>query len=180
LGEQGGYTIIIQRVGSINNANGHVVRTTDNPGGSITHSYDASGNLLTSDYDGIELTMKYDAWGRKTELNDPSAGLYTYGYDAYGQAIVETTPKGKTTMQYDNYGKTILKHVEGKTAAEKTDTKSVYLYNPTTKLLDKIEVTDPFFGNSSYEYLYDNKRRVYFSRENLPFGLILFLRCYEK
>jgi RHS repeat-associated protein len=152
------------------NANGHVVRTTDFPGGSITHSYDASGNLLTSNYDGIVLTMKYDAWGRKIELNDPSAGLYTYGYDAYGQAIVETTPKGKTTMQYDNYGKTILKHVEGNTAAEKTDTKSVYLYNPTTKLLDKIEVTDPFFGNSSYEYLYDNNRRVYFSKENLPFA----------
>ena len=150
------------------NANGHTIGTTDLPGGSIRYSHDANGNMLRSDYEGIVLTMEYDLWGRKTHLNDTSAGDYTYRYNAFGETVYESTPKGNTEFTIDNFGKIIEKHIVGNSTAEKTDIHTNYIFDPNTKLLKYLKVFDPYNGDSSYEYQYDDKRRLIATTENLP------------
>ena len=83
---------------------GNVVSITD-PGGTINYTYYANGSMKEADYGGHKVTTKIDEWGRKIELNDPSAGLYTYKYNEIGQILEETTPyNGKNAYTYNKNG----------------------------------------------------------------------------
>ncbi len=161
-------------------ANGQTITTTDNPGGTITYKYDASGNLLESDYDGIKTTMVYDNWSRKISLTDSSSGTFAYTYNAYGELKTETAPKGMTTYTYDGLsGRVLTKSVEGLTAADGTDIVSNYNYNPATKLLESLTVTNPNDGNSAFAYTYDAQLRLYKTEETqnlLPTGTAIFTK----
>ena len=149
------------------NANGHQVSATDTPGGIILFKYDALGNLIESNYEGIKNIISYDNWGRKTSLFDTSAGNYTYKYDAYGSTIFESTPKGKTTIKYDAVGKVLQKNIIGNTDEDHTNILSEYEYDNSTKLLKHIKVTNPFDGDSYYDYKYDNLLRMVVTSERL-------------
>lgn len=135
------------------NSNGHQMSSSDN-GGTIIYTYYADGNLKTSNFDGTVLEMEYDIYGRKTQLKDPSAGKYNYSYNIYGELLTETTPKGNTTYIYDNFGKILQKRILGLTPAEKTDITSIYSYD-ADRLLTNMSVTNPFGGNSNYNYQID-------------------------
>lgn len=151
---------------STKNANGHVITATDN-GGSIHYKYYADGNLKESDFEGNKITMTYDEWGRKTSLSDPSAGQYSYTYYATGEAFEETTPKGKTTYVLNDSGKLIEKTIVG----DLTNSKSTYVYDPTTKLLTSSKFVDLIDGYvTDYSYGYDNYKRLNFSDENKYIG----------
>ncbi|WP_298304229.1 RHS repeat-associated core domain-containing protein [Flavobacterium sp.] len=136
-------------------ANGLTYKSEDSPGGTIFYKYDANGNLLESDYDGIKTKIKYDNWGRKSELEDTSAGIYTYSYDAFGRVKTETTPKGSTTITYDNGGRVLTKTLTGLTPADATSMVATYVYDNTTKWLTNLSITNTIDGNSSYDYSYD-------------------------
>lgn len=137
------------------NANGDLMSSTETPGGIIRYEYDAEGKLLKSIYDETEMTIIYDAWGRKIEMNDPSGGIYKYKYNPYGELLEEETLKGYTRNRYDAIGKLLTKQVIGKTVEDRTNIFNVYTYDPIYKWLTKIDVTNEFDGNSVYEYSYD-------------------------
>lgn len=145
---------------TVKNANGHVVNTTELADGStantINYSYDANGNLLISNYSGTGMTMKYDLWGRKTDLIDPAAGTTKYKYNGYGEMLEEINPKGsKTTLTYNAVGKPLTKVEVSAVTADATNTSTAYTYDGTRKLLNSMVVTDPYGGNSNYSYSYD-------------------------
>jgi RHS repeat-associated protein len=141
---------------TIKNANGHTISAEDNPGGIITYKYDALGNMLESDYGGVKVKVKYDNWGRKSELEDTSAGVYKYTYNAFGELLTDETPKGITSYTLDPVGKPLTKRIVGKTTNDRTDILNTYTYDTTFKWLKKINVVNVYDGNGSFEYFYDS------------------------
>ncbi|GAA4769465.1 MULTISPECIES: RHS repeat-associated core domain-containing protein [Flavobacterium] len=142
-------------VSTTKNANGHIMSTTDN-GGTITYTYYANGGLKTSNFEGTTISTKYDEWGNKIELNDPSAGLYKYEYYPTGEIYKEITPKGETVYNLDNTGKLQEKTISG----DLTETKIVHTYDGTTKLLTSTDFYDVDGENIQYTYEYDQFNRI--------------------
>jgi RHS repeat-associated protein len=85
---------------------GNTISTTDN-GGTVQFLYNAAGQQIKASYAGNSVTTKYDEWGRKSELNDPSNGKYTYEYDSFGRAKKTVSPKGEKVYNYNNFGQLI-------------------------------------------------------------------------
>ena len=133
------------------NANGQVISATDSPGGTISYKYDADKNLTESDYEGVKVTIQYDNWGRKTQLEDSSAGIYTTTYNAFGETLTETTPKGSTTYTLSPVGKLLTKAISG----DGTSITSTNTYDPINKRVTNIAVVNRNDGNSNYAYSYD-------------------------
>jgi RHS repeat-associated protein len=111
---------------------GNILSSTDK-GGTIKFSYNAAGEQVKAQYAENTVTTKYDAWGRKSEFNDPSNGKYTYVYDVFGKIRIVRSPKG-------------LKQ---------------YNYNGLEQLINQIELSVD--GNSTEKeinFTYDNKGRL--------------------
>ena len=143
------------------NALGQTIQIQD-PGGMITYSYFANGEMKTSNYDGITQTMEQDGWGRKTKLTDPSAGVYQYEYDGFGQLTKEITPKGTTQYTFDAFGKLEQKKITG----DGTSLSYVYAYDPVTKLVKSMNLTNSDGNNAVYSYTYDSNKRLSSSMED--------------
>jgi len=156
----------VKTVTTTKNSLGNVISLTDN-GGTIYYEHFANGNLKKSTFNGIETTIKQDGWGRKTELNDPSAGIFLYEYNEFGELKKENNLlKGVTTYSLDTFGKVTEKTIVG-TNGDTTNSKTTYTYNPTTKLLTSArfdDLTGGFFTN--YAYVYDNYKRLFTSEES--------------
>ena len=153
---------------SVKNAIGNTVSLTEDVGGTVTYGYFANGNLKQTTYQGQSTDITQDAWGRKKSLNDPSAGLFSYEYTGFGDIKKETTPNGTTDYTYTTTGKIESKWIKDNLSSNFTNTniKSTYEYfDTTTKLLKSITVVNPNDGDSKYEYLYDNYKRLYFNKE---------------
>lgn len=84
----------------------NIIASTDE-GGTITFGYNAVGEQITSQYAGSQVITKYDAWGRKSEFNDPSNGVYTYEYNSFGQPLKVVSPKGTKEYAYNSSGQLI-------------------------------------------------------------------------
>ena len=142
---------------------GNVIKIQD-PGGIVNYTYYPNGTIKTASYGGNIVSTAIDAWGRKTQLSDPSAGNYAYLYNLYGELTKETSPNGITYNFYDGNGKLVEKKVEGNL----TSLTATYYYHPTTKQLISIEGFD-HLNNKNYKYLYKYdtyKRLNYISEEN--------------
>lgn len=151
------------------NASGKTLSLTENTGGTINYKYFANGNLKESEYQNVVTTISQDGWGRKKELIDPSAGTYSYEYFPFGEIKKETTPKGTTDYTYYPNGKIWTKHVKDNisTAFTNTNILSEYFYDTgVTELLEKIEVTNPNDGNCTYNYFYDDYKRLNRTKED--------------
>jgi RHS repeat-associated protein len=139
------------------------VKTVTDPGGTITYTYHPNNELKTASYNDNVVSILIDGWGRKTELNDPSAGKYTYTYNAFGELIQETTPTGVTDYTLDTNGKTLQKKITG----NETNMTINYTYDGTTKMLTAISGVDAQFGKSyQYTYSYDGYQRPVSVLEN--------------
>lgn len=150
---------------TIKNSIGNIISKTDN-GGTINYQYYANGNLKQSDFGGVIVSLEQDGWGRKTKLFDPSAGTYQYQYNEYGEVKKEVTPKGETTYLIDDFGKITQKTIIG-TGGDATNTKTVYTYSPTTKLITNTRYDDFVTGLfTTYTYGYDNYKRLNFNDES--------------
>ena len=142
---------------------GNIVRLQD-LGGTINYTYFANGAMKSANYGDHAVTIKIDEWGRKKELNDPSAGKYTYEYNILGETTKETTPKGYTKYQYDAVGKVMGKKVSG----DQTDLALNYVYDNTTKLLMSMSGVDAVNNNNyAYTYAYDRYKRPQSVSENM-------------
>ena len=144
-------------------AMGNIVKLKD-PGGTINYTYFANGTMKSANYGDHAVTTKIDEWGRKKELNDPSAGKYTYEYNILGETTKETTPKGYTEYQYDAVGKVTRKKVSG----DQTDLALNYVYDNITKLLMSMSGVDAVNNNNyAYTYAYDRYKRPQSVSENM-------------
>jgi len=109
---------------------GNTVSVTD-PGGTINYDYYGNSNLKSATYNGSTVSITQDGWGRKIQVDDPSAGSFSYSYNGFGEIIEENTPNGDTNWTYSNIGKLERKEVVG----NKTDMTLDYTYDPTHKFL---------------------------------------------
>ncbi len=144
---------------------GNTISVTD-PGGTINYKYYGSGNLKTANYNGVIVSLEQDNWGRKKKLTDPSAGVYQYEYNGFGEITKEKTPKGETNYTYSTIGKLEKKTIIG----DDTDIKVLYNYNSTSKVLDKITMTNADGNHSTYNYTYDNLYRIKETEESNPYA----------
>lgn len=145
----------VKSVTTTRNSLGQVMSVQD-PGGTIAYSYFANGNLQTTTYNGLTQTIEQDGWGRKTKLTDPSAGIYTYAYNEFNDITNETNPKGSIDFTYDVFGKLLSKSIQG----DNTDMGYTYTYDPSTKLLSSLQLTNADGNNAQYTYTYDEHKRI--------------------
>lgn len=162
----------------VKNSLGNIVSSSDN-GGTILYQHYANGNLKQSNFSGVIVAVEQDGWGRKTKLSDPSAGIYTYHYNEFGELTKEITPKGETTYVLDNFGKLTQKTIIGN-AGDPTNTKTVYQYHPTTKLLTNTRFDDFTAGfHTLYTYQYDHYKRVIASEESGPHAIFQWATTFD-
>lgn len=144
------------------NASDNIISITENPGGSqVTYDYFANSNLKSTTTSGSTTSIQQDGWGRKKQLNDPSAGIYNYVYNNFGELTSEeVVGKGITTYNLDNNGKLISKTIVG-AGTDTTNTSTTYTYDSSTKLLASslfIDSTNNYtltnnFGYNDYRVL---------------------------
>ncbi|MCD0467646.1 RHS repeat-associated core domain-containing protein [Flavobacterium sp. ENC] len=162
---------------TVKDAIGNVVAVTDTPGGTIKYSYYANGNLKETDYDGIKTSILQDKWGRKIQLDDPSAGIIKYTYNDFDELIKEENNNGITNYKLNAFGKPEEKTIAG----PKTNSRTTYAYNPATKLLTGSTFTDFKNGSTtiSNSYLYDNWQRVNKVIETTPYATFTKIFGYD-
>lgn len=85
---------------------GNVLSSNDK-GGTIQFTFNAAGEQIKAHYAENIVTTKYDAWGRKSEFNDPSNGTYKYEYDGFGQPKKIISPKGTKEYTLNHLGQLI-------------------------------------------------------------------------
>ena len=62
----------------------------------------------------VTFTYTYDAYGNRTQADDPGLGLWRMTYDANGNLLTQTDAKGQvTSFTYDNLNRPTLKTVTG-------------------------------------------------------------------
>ncbi|UZT97986.1 type IV secretion protein Rhs [Chryseobacterium fluminis] len=132
--ELNGYNRITSKT---SDALGNMISSADK-GGTILFSYNAAGEQIRAQYAENIVTTKYDAWGRKSELNDPSNGLYKYEYDIFGQPKKIISPKGTKEYIYNNLGKLITqKEISTSDAGLATNKIISYTYDNKGRIISK-------------------------------------------
>lgn len=145
---------------------GNVVSMFDLPSNEIKYTYFANGNLKESNYDGIKVKMTQDGWGRKIQLDDPSAGIIKYQYNGFGELVTQENKNGITNYTLSPAGRLERKTISGLYTSSKT----TYVYN-TNKLLLKTEFEDGANGKIITDYTYDEHKRVNNKTEKTPYAL---------
>ena len=148
------------------NARGDLLSATD-PGGTILYGLRGDGQptAITAPR-GLRTTFVYDDYGRKTQMNDPSAGTVTYEYDSDGNIHKETDANNLTIIRtYDQYNR-LLKEVSPEMTTDYTyytngllsgsvtnnGTSISYTYNSLLQLTSVTEVVDGNTYSESYQY----------------------------
>ncbi|ASK31573.1 type IV secretion protein Rhs [Chryseobacterium sp. T16E-39] len=143
---------------------GNIISSTD-PGGIINFLYNADGQQIQAKYGDNIVTTKYDAWGRKIELNDPSNGLYKYEYNGFSQPVKLISPKGTKEYSYNNLSQ-LISQTEISTAdnGQATNKTITYTYDDKGRLTLR-SGTSKGKGFSS-NVVYDPQGRVLSTSEN--------------
>ncbi len=142
----------------------NVISSTDK-GGTITFSYNAAGEQIKAQYAENIVTTKYDAWGRKSEFNDPSNGVYKYEYDPFGQAKKIISPKGTKEYAYNALGQ-LISHTEISTTdgGQATNKTISYSYDNKGRVISKSGTSK---GKAySFNVSYDPQGRLLSSSES--------------
>ncbi|REC69762.1 RHS repeat-associated core domain-containing protein [Chryseobacterium rhizosphaerae] len=143
---------------------GNMISSTDK-GGIVKFKYNAAGQQTIAAYEENTVSTKYDAWGRKSEFNDPSNGIYKYEYNGLGQPNKTISPKGTKEYKYNNLGQLIsqkeLSTTDGGQATNKTIS---FTYNNKGLLLGKLCVAKGQI--LTYKFTYDPQGRLLSSVES--------------
>lgn len=143
---------------------GNIISSTD-AGGTIQFSYNAAGKQTKAQYAENIVTTKYDAWGRKSEFNDPSNGLYKYEYDGFGLPKKIISPKGIKEYTYNNLGQLISqKEISTGDNGETTNKNIAFSYDDKGRLISKSGTSNGKAYGSNI--VYDPQGRVLSSSEN--------------
>ena len=140
-------------------ASGNVVSVTD-AGGTITYTLRDDGQPSSITAPGnVSTTFNYDAYGRRTQIVDPSAGTQTdsYLWNSDGSSKFTHTNSNGTVKTYrDKYGRITLIERPG-------EYNTAYTYD-TYGLLSAESSTN----GTGKEYTYDSYDRVIYSKESVP------------
>lgn len=144
----------------VTDATGKTIRSVDS-GGTLHHTYNSNDKIIETKLGStIISTMKYDAYGRQTELVDKNAGTTTYEYDALSQIVKQTNPKGQTTMTYNLLGQDLTR-----TGPEGTTS---YEYYPSgTAAVNKVKKITSFTSGNTQDFTYNNLGRVLTEAETI-------------
>ncbi len=141
-----------------------VLTGASDPGGTISYAIRPDGQPATTTAPGsVVTTFGYDAYGRQTSINDPSAGTKTFSESYVNNLLVQVTTdaNGKTiTTNYDRYGRV--------TSVNRPEFNSIYSYN-TDGLL--VNVTS--LNSTSRSFEYDAYGRFSKIRETVPDGMYI-------
>ena len=144
------------------NVRGHLLSITD-PGGTVSYSMRPDGqpekiSMLNSG----TTSFKYDVYGNRTEIDDPSAGVQTdtLSYLEDGSSIHEhTNPNGSIVTLTDSLGRVTMKRIRGEYDIR-------YLYSQRYKH----QLLAEYAGATSKTYTYDRFDRVATMKETAPDG----------
>lgn len=163
------------------------VSSSSDAGGEISFTYNALGQNLTANYEGNVVETHYDAWGRKSEFNDPANGTYKYEYTGLGDIRKETSPKGNKQYTYMPNGLLETIH-EVSDDGTSTDKNITLTYNNKSQLTSK---TGTSLGNP-YQHVYDyysdgrlksdieNSNERQFYNSNITYDGIGRIKRYDK
>ncbi len=144
-----------------------IISLTETPGGTINYSYFPNGNLKSTNCNGATILIIQDGWGRKKELNDPSAGNRKYEYNNYGELTKEeVVGKGEIIYNLNGVGKLLTKTIKDASGGVKS--LSTYTYDPTNKIIKTIRLDD--YANSTFStnsFQYDSFNNVIEDSEEL-------------
>ncbi len=143
---------------------GNVISSTDK-GGTIIFSYNAAGEQIKAQYGNNTVTTKYNSWGNKSELNDPSNGLYKYEYDGAGQPKKIISPKGTKEYTHNNLGQLItqteVSTIDGGQATSKTIS---FTYDNKGRVISKVGISKGKAYSSNVSF--DPQGRILSSSES--------------
>ncbi len=142
-------------------SNGEVVMVQD-AGGTITYDLRPDGQPSLITVNGVHSTsLTYDEFGRRTQINDPSAGIQTSSivYSSEGNSVsTHTNPNGSIITHMDIYGRTTKIERPGEYTTD-------YVYNSDNLLVSEISS-----NGTSTVYAYDGLDRVVTVTETVPDG----------
>ncbi|WP_164463445.1 RHS repeat-associated core domain-containing protein [Chryseobacterium balustinum] len=143
---------------------GNVLSSNDK-GGTIQFTFNAAGEQIKAQYAENIVTTKYDAWGRKSEFNDPSNGLYKYEYDGFGQPKKIISPKGTKEYAYNNLGQLITqKELSTNDSGQASNKTITYSYDDKGRVISKSGTSKGKAYSSNVSY--DPQGRVLSSSES--------------
>ncbi|MNS25538.1 tRNA(Glu)-specific nuclease WapA precursor [compost metagenome] len=146
-------------------AAGNVISMFDVPSNEIKYTYFANGELKEMNYDGIRTKFLQDGWGRKKQIDDPSAGIFKYTYNDFGELISEENKNGVTSYKLTSEGR-----LDEKTISGLYNSKTKYTYDGTNKLLLNSQFNDGV-NTIKTDYIYDDKKRINTTIETTPFAV---------
>ncbi|MPT36696.1 MAG: hypothetical protein E2604_16825, partial [Flavobacterium sp.] len=141
------------------NAANNVISKSDDisSNSTISQQFFANGGLKQVNFGGSNIAVEQDGWGRKTQLNDPSAGTYKYAYNSLGAITKETTPNGTINYTWDEFGRLAMKEVA---SIDNDFPYAYYMFNPDGTLSSKNTDNANIDGDQVTEaYEYDNFKR---------------------
>ncbi|UZT99167.1 type IV secretion protein Rhs [Chryseobacterium fluminis] len=131
---------------------GNIISSTD-PGGTVQFTYNAAGQQIKAQYEDHIVTTKYDDWGNKIMVNDPSNGEYIYEYGGFMGALLKVkSPKGEKNYQYNSLGQLTLQK-EVSSTGDETDKVINFSYNNKGRLAFKKGTSNG--KDYSYNITYD-------------------------
>lgn len=166
-----GLTVTVSEVngnGRINSSTkdalGNILHSTDK-GGTIVFAYNAAGEQIKAQYAENIVTTKYDAWGRKSEYNDPSNGIYKYEFDGFGQPKKVISPKGIKEYIYNNLGQLISqKEISTVDGGQSTNKTIAFTYDDKGRMVSKTGTSKGKVYSSNI--VYDSHGRILSSSES--------------
>lgn len=131
---------------------GNIVSSTDK-GGTIQFSYNAAGQQITAQYEENIVTTKYDDWGNKIYVEDPSTGIYQYEYQGFmGSLSRIISPKGEKRYEYNALGQ-LIRQFEKSTTGSETDKTISFSYDGKGRVISKSGTSKgkTYSSNISYD-----------------------------
>ena len=99
-----------------------LVESKTDRGGTIYYTYNAEGKPVSISAGGATTEFKYDSYGNRISIKDPSAGTIVSSYYANGLLKSQTNAKGdRTTFEYDALGR--------RTKETETEAANKYVYD---------------------------------------------------
>lgn len=99
-----------------------LVESKTDRGGTIYYTYNAEGKPVSISAGGATTEFKYDGYGNRISIKDPSAGTIVSSYYANGLLKSQTNAKGdRTTFEYDALGR--------RTKETETEAANKYVYD---------------------------------------------------
>lgn len=144
---------------------GNTAQLVDNGTETINYTYYPHGGVKTTTYGSHIITTRYDVWGRRTSLLDPSVSStpYTYSFTAFDEIKEEKMPEGTTTYKYNAVGK-----ITEKTTTGKSNISIKYTYDDAKKGLLSKEYGTNENNSFSNDITYDNYFRIANKNEVTP------------